>query len=280
MSGEQEQFTCEMPIEYVYPSYLRGASSNFIRFTANKYQYGGIGEKIGSIDFYHPGNIAFADGASYATFDMGPIGKELAEAVVGVNSQQDFKTQADAIVNKLTNKGSAEMRTLIGMNVIKDMAKAVIPGGDSIPQVYSNVKGIAINPNTTASFSNMNIRTYVFTFKMIAENPKDSELIRNIQNFIRSNIYAEEGPEGFMLNYPSTFSISFHTPDGSENPYYPRIYECFMTNFQANYNASSHLHHDGGAPVEVDVSLTFQETKVLTKKDIDQLSRFVGGGSA
>ena len=264
--------------EFVYPQYLLGTPSNFVKFTANKYQYGGKGPELGSICFYHPANIAFADGASYSTFDLGPLGREMAGVVNNNGNISDAMSKAANTTFKDSPEAS-ELRTYLGIKILKDAAGGIVPGAEAAPAVYGTVKGIAVNPNTTSTFSNMNIRTYVFNFKMVAESQKDSALIRDIQNFIRDNIYAEEGPGGYMLNYPSTFNISFHTSNGLDNPYYPKVYECFMTNFQTNFNASSHLHHDGGAPVEVDVSMTFQETKVLTKGDINVLNGFVGGST-
>jgi len=281
------------PDNFVYPEYLQSQSyaANFIRFTANKYQYGGHGDKIGSVSFYHPGNIAFADGASYATFDMGPIGRELANAVSGIasaadgdNAVENTRNQVLEAIKPLTASGNSDLRSVFTAKVLGSVGSmAGVPGAENIAAINANVRGLAVNPNTTAAFSNMNIRTYAFTFKLIAEKQSDSVLIRDIQNFIRNNMYAEasstgeSGSGGYLLGYPATFSISFHTANGLENPYYPKIYECFLTNFSSNFNASSHLHHEGGAPVEVDITLTFQETKVLTRQDLASLSSYTGG---
>ena len=271
MAGENEQHVMPPAPEYKYPIYLRGHRSNFITFTCNEYVYGGSGgPPVGSVSFYHTGNIAFADGASYTTFDMGAMGREVANAIGNDGNLTNVANKAIASITD--QKGT--LKNFIGAKILASTVDAVIPDSiiNNASQIYSNVKGIAVNPNTTAAFTNMNIRTYLFNFKMIAEEPEDSARIRDIQTFIRRNTYAALGSEGFLLSYPPTWKITFHTEDGRQNPYYPRIYECFLTNFQTTFNASSHLHHDGGAPVEVDVSMTFQETKVLTQNDIDNLS--------
>lgn len=261
--------------DYIYPKYLNGARSNFVRFTAHKYVFGGSGgDKIASLDFYHPGNIAFADGASYTTFDMGAIGRMAADTI---NRGGDVTDNLLAETRNVVSN-SESLSGYIGYNILKNAILGTSGTDDRLSNVYTNVKGIAINPNTTVSFTNMNIRTYLFNFKLIAESPNDTYLIRDIQNFIRTYMYAEQAAEGILLNYPSTWKITFHTEDGGENPYYPNIYECFLTNMQTNFNASSHLHHEGGAPVEVDLSLTFQETKVLTRNDILAMASEMTGG--
>ena len=261
--------------DFIYPLTLKQANSNFIRIQANNYKYGGIGEPIGSVSLYQPGSATFANTGSYTSFDMGALGGKVAAGIGGMASAGDISS---SVIDGLTQGGS-EARTILGMKIIGDGLTSALSGGavGSVSQIYQNVKGVAVNPNTAISFTNMALRTYAFEFKLIAESQFESELIRNIQTFFRDNMYPEQANEGFLLSYPATFKISFYTQDGIENPYYPKIYECFLTNFQSVFNTSSHLHHEGGAPVEVDMSLSFQETKILTKTDIDNLNGHVGG---
>jgi len=264
----------DYPPSLVYPNNLIGAQTNFVRFTANKYQYGGIGEMLGCISLYHPSNISFSDNGSYSSLDMGPLGRELAGAMAG---NQSIANIASNTINALTTNDK-QLASLLGTKIVGDSLAALSAGAIESPSaIYKNVKGIAVNPNTTASFSNMAIRTYQFNFKLIPESQDDSYLIRKILNFLRSNMYPEQAANGYLLSYPATFNIEFYSADGKPNIYYPKIYQCYMTSFQTAFNASSHLHHEGGAPVEVDVSMSFQETKVLTKGEIDHLTSVVGG---
>lgn len=262
--------------ELYYPSNLMDTKSNFLRIEANKYQYGGGGPILGAVSLYHPSGVSFADGAGFSTFDMGPLGREFLQGVTGAESGSDLMLRATAITKNAIDKGaegpgSAELRTMLAIKIAKDSGAAQLaPGTENLQQVYGASRGVAVNPNTATAFQNMNIRAYTFNFKMIAESPDESDTIRQIQTFFREHMYPERGPGDYLLTYPATFTVKFYTADGSENPYYPKMYELNLTNFQTNYNGSSHLHFDGGAPVEVDISLSFQETKVLTKADFGE----------
>lgn len=255
--------------ELYYPANLMDAKSNFLRIEANKYQYGGGGPILGAVSLYHPSGVSFADGAGFSTFDMGPIGKQLMAGVTDPNA--NAADIAKTSVESLTGDGTSELRTMLAMKIAKESGLgALAPGSENLQQIYGAAKGVAVNPNTTTAFQNMNLRSYVFNFKMIAESPGESDTIRQIQTFFREHMYPEEGAGSYLLTYPATFTVKFYTASGNENPYYPKMYELNLTNFQTNYNGSSHLHFDGGAPVEVDISLSFQETKVLTKADLGE----------
>ena len=70
-----------------------------------------------------------------------------------------------------------------------------------------------------------------------------------------------------MHQYPPTFQITFY--NGTEvNKFMPKIMPCYLTTVDATYNASGNSFHRDGSPVEVDMTLSFQETKTLTRYDL------------
>jgi len=145
-----------------------------------------------------------------------------------------------------------------------------VPGADQLQNIYGQSKGKAVNPNTVTAFQNMVLRSFAFNFKLVAENPFEADEIRNIQRFFRATMYAESGQGNYLLTYPHVFAIEFCTKEGKPNPYYPTIYQTNLVNFTTNFSAPTSMHFEGGAPLEVDMSLTFQETKVLTLNDFNE----------
>lgn len=249
-----------MPAPLVFPSNLYSTGSNYVTFTA----YNKDGGSIGHAALYMPPGMAFADGAGYTTFDMGPLGADIAAGISGGISSDSVRTvleNATAAANS-----NADLRTIMAGKMIQNAA--MVPGADRVSDIYQASKSIAINPNTTTAFQNMNIRTFVFNFKLVADNQNDSVKIKQIQNFFRELMYADTAGQGYLLSYPAKWKVRFKNGLSNENPYYPKIYESYLTNFQTTFNQSGHLHHRDDAPTEVDISLTFQETRVLTQADI------------
>ena len=258
-----------MAREYIYPSHLAGAKVPFMRISANRYQYGGSGKSRGHVTLYHPPGVSFSDGAGYGTMDMGPIGNQLLQ---GISSGQSADEIARQVNETLAAPGNSDLRTMMSLKIAKAAGGGLAPGVENLDELYGRSKGVAVNPNTVAAFQNMTIRSFNFNFSLVAEDPSESEVVKGIQEFFRSEMYPESGSESYLLTYPSTFSIKFYTQEGKENPYYPKIYECNLTNLQTNFNENAHMHFDGGAPISVNMSLTFQETKVLTRSDIGEAS--------
>ena len=58
-----------------------------------------------------------------------------------------------------------------------------------------------------------------------------------------------------------------------ENEYLPGIWSCYLTNVGTTFNSSSNMYFSDNAPTEVDLSLTFQETRVLNRNDMMQIKK-------
>ena len=56
----------------------------------------------------------------------------------------------------------------------------------------------------------------------------------------------------------------------------PKIFQCHLTSLGTIYNATSNIFHADGAPLEKDMSLSFQERKSLTRGDLYDLEGDVG----
>jgi len=257
-----------MSVDLIYPENLDG-NAPFMRITASKADYGSGGETFGTVTLYHPQQVSFADGASFSTFDMGPLGSNILEGMKNGESAGEIASR----MNESAFGGSAdpELSTMLAMKIAQNSgAGAIVPGADQLQNIYGQSKGKAVNPNTVTAFQNMVLRSFAFNFKLVAENPFEADEIRNIQRFFRATMYAESGQGNYLLTYPHVFAIEFCTKEGKPNPYYPTIYQTNLVNFTTNFSAPTSMHFEGGAPLEVDMSLTFQETKVLTLNDFNE----------
>lgn len=243
-----------------FPSNLQTSGAGFVAFTA----YDKSGGSIGSCALYMPPGISFADGAGYSTFDMGPLGADIAAGISGGIDSAAVQNVLDRATSAANS--NSDLRTIMAGKMIQNAA--MVPGADKVSDIYQQSKSIAINPNTTTAFQNMNIRSFVFNFKLVPDNQNDSKTIKEIQNLFRELMYADTAGQGYLLSYPAKWKIQFKNHLGDTNSFYPQIYESYLTNFQTSFNSSGHLHHRDDAPTEVDISLTFQETRVLTQADI------------
>ena len=107
---------------------------------------------------------------------------------------------------------------------------------------------------------------------MVGRTAQDSKAILDIHNLLRTEMYPEptEGLANVFLEYPPTWEIEFvdFGPDGPRNKFLPTPLECYLTSFSSTFNPGQALFRVDGSSTQIDVSLTFSETRVPFRSDI------------
>lgn len=208
-----------------------------------------------------PPGITFQDGAAYENADLGAFGSAFADG--------RFLDAAKSYIDEGNFGAQAS-------NLVKDLAAKV--GGN---RVRSRM-GRTPNPNTRALFKQVNLRTFSFTFKMIPTSSDESDEIVNVVKYFRQELYptpTSESARNFQTGYffPKRWDIAFYLLSGdgsfSITDDVPKIQPAYLTAIQTAYNSSTPaMYTEPGAFKarfsEVDISLTFLESKTLFQKDV------------
>lgn len=226
---------------YVFPETIREKASfdSGYPFVSFEFVKRALPENA-SVYLYLPPGFSVPDGAAYGNVDLGAVGS-------GVNSPLTTG-EKESIANEALGKALNEV---------------------GAASVFTNRKikaGEALNPNTVLQFDNVAVRSFNFTFKLVAESQSEARQALIIENLFRAALYPEV-KNRLYLEYPPTFKIKFYHGD-KENIYMPQIQECFLANITTTYNAGSNMFHADGSPSEVDMSLTFTETKAMTRSEL------------
>lgn len=248
----------------VFPESLRQKPVPTICFLARASQAG----TTSYIYLPMPPGVTFGDNMSYSTLDLGIIGTIANETINQISSQNTISGAIGAgvgglvgsVVNKAKKLNAAAAASIIARN---------IPSAGNIADVIDFSTKQVIAPNTNTSFQNSGIRQFNFTFKLVSRTKKEAVTIDRMINRFRNGMY----PQGddVVLAYPATWKIDFVMPDGTQNKFIPKIYSCYLTSLNTTFNGSTNLFHEDGSPVETDVSISFQETKALTRGNIVKL---------
>ena len=158
-----------------------------------------------------------------------------------------------------------------GADVIAATTKAFKAGGSSIAASAELKSGLIVNPYTATTFEGVNVRQFEFAFKLVPTSAAESVTAHDIENAFRKYMYPKDIGAG-SLEYPPTFRIKFMA-GGRVNKYMPRIIDTYLTGMTASYNATGNSFHQndgklGAAPVEVDLTLSFQEVRAITRDDL------------
>ena len=57
--------------------------------------------------------------------------------------------------------------------------------------------------------------------------------------------------------------------NGAKNDFVPEIFDCYLVSLETTFNSTTNTFHGDGAPLEVDINLSYQETRVLNRADIE-----------
>lgn len=226
------------------------------------------GEKVVPQTIYLPcpTGIGFNDSAAFGTIDLGILGTVGAGAV---------EAASDA------SAGGAGMLGAAGAGIGSVVNQASTLKGGQAAQIGMQMTPFAeqaklssralINPNTNSNFTGNAVRQFTFSFKMIANSEAEADAIRQIHQRFRYYTYAkpQTGENKFTLDYPPVWTIKFiDFETGKENKFIPAIFSSYLTTVNTNFNSGQNIFFTDGAPLEVDMSITYQETRVLTRDDL------------
>ena len=100
--------------------------------------------------------------------------------------------------------------------------------------------------------------------------------IVQIVKFFRTELYPEAFNTDtlggisvpFGYRFPNEIQISMHYGDRGNNRNFIKFKPCYLTNFQATFNAPSGSFFKGGDWQETTISMTLRENELLNKDDI------------
>jgi len=147
---------------------------------------------------------------------------------------------------------------------------AVAAGGDVVSGI-GLAERIAVNPHLAVLFKNVGLRTFSFQYKFVARSQQESIKLRDMIRALQYHMHPELFVGDFAFKYPDEFRIEF-SKNRSERLF--NIKQCVLTDLSVNYNGENLpiFFEDTGAPVSVDITMNFQETKIFTKKDYEDES--------
>ncbi len=208
----------------------------------------GFSTELERIHLYIPAGFQVQDGANFNTLELGALmaARKVADRGPGVKASEVF---------------SGTDKTVMGLKAIEG-----ITGDGGTAALGAMEQGVAFNPQTALAFESVNLRTFGFAFTLVPESADEAEDARRIDNFFRKYMYPTT-ETGFSLKYPPKFKIQFFIGE-KENPFMPMIHDCYLAGVDSTYNPDSNAFFVDGQPTAINLSLSFSETKQLTRTDL------------
>ncbi len=220
-----------------------------------------------SIALYMPDTLMYSYTQSYESLSPG-------KTIAGQIGAQLGGTGGTATVfkDRLKDLGAAGA-AIANLNIEKKF-------GSDFTKIatYKAIGGI-VNPMLEVIYSSPAFRQFRFDFSFFPRSKTEALMIQNIIERFRFHQAPDLATQtsSAILVPPSEFDIKFYYA-GSINPNIDSIGNCVLTSIDVNYAPNGFQSYEmpgedtptwggTGMPVEIQLSLNFQETVILTKSD-------------
>jgi len=131
--------------------------------------------------------------------------------------------------------------------------------------------GLAANPKKENLFKSVEFRTFSLDYKFFPRNSNEAKNVLNIIKEFKIHMHPEyKDSNNFVFIYPSEFDI-FYYNNGKENLNLHRHTSCVLTDMNVNYTPNGMFNaFEDGMPTQIDITLSFKELAILTKKQIEE----------
>jgi hypothetical protein len=227
-----------------------------------------------AIALYMPDTLLYSHSQSYDQLSLGgEIGGQVLAA--GKSAVEAYERGGLDEV-----KGSIDKTAIEGITQVVGQGVANALGSGQTGQAILAKTGRVINPMLEMVYKSPAFRTFQFDFTFY---PRDESEALEVQSIIERFRYHQapallDGAAGFLVP-PSEFDIRFYY-GGNLNPNIPGIATCVLTTIDLNYAPNGFAAYEvpgengpelgrTGMPVAIQLTLQFQETTYLTKKDFN-----------
>ena len=123
---------------------------------------------------------------------------------------------------------------------------------------------VTLNPGEFMLFRSPQPRTFSLSYKFMPKSSWEQQAVNDIIREFRRAMYPLISGDLNAYNFPDAWLIEFID---AEN--YVEFPEVVLTDLQTTYNPNTMAYHEGGKPVEYDLTLTFKELVPISRDDVD-----------
>ena len=243
------------------------------------YNFGRSGEYTSSgaptVILYMPEDISTGYKTNWGGKAFSNIARDLLDTAAGETG-----------MDKLMGAGTAA-RDALGRLPAMGGAAAIRKGiqkitGDSLSNddIFGATAGAILNPNTELLFESTDMRNFTLNFKLVPRSSGETVQINKIIKVFKETMLPRKrvdkvfkvgtkGVQNGFISVPDLCRVSFMR-NGEEHKFLPRYKMCAITQVDVNYTPDgAYATYQDGQSVAINLSISFQETKLLFAEDIE-----------
>ena len=269
-------------------------------FQAPTYKPKKKGSNLATVSLYMPDTLNISHDANYSDVSMT---ETMGLAGIVANAYSDSRNK-DNKVNFLAQSGYgktvvsdqiAKLSTFIGMN------------GENVKDVLKNASGVYTNPQIQLVYKGIELRTFSLQFTFTPKSPQEAKTTKDIIDTftfysVPGKSSAIAGESGQYLTPPQLMTIKFlflgqngvggsisnvfssalnnlglnsltsnptKVIENGKEAKVMTVSECVLRNVTVDYAPNGWAAFNDGYPVQTTMSLSFQETEIMTKDKVN-----------
>ena len=260
--------------EYLPPGLTLSATS-FAQRSSDDVGYGPKNFR-GSVILPIPEGIQDSNSASWGEGMMDPLQTAvMGMAVRGIEGKGfgDAVSAVKDVFDKSLNAATVGTTQRMIQTFFASQATKALTGSGDFNQALSRDTGAVFNSNTELLFSGVSLRSgFSFSFDLVPRSKKESDEIKDIIRFFKSESAAQKGSSGdaaagLFLKSPSVFQLKYMS-GGKPHPFLNQFKICALNAMSVNYTASgTYATYSDATPVHMQMTLTFQELTPIYRED-------------
>lgn len=203
---------------------------------------------VAQIYLYAPAGIQFSDSLAYDNVEMSAVVSALQSAAQA--SSEGNQSKVDAAGNVMGSMISTQVRK------------------SGAGQQVALQLGVVRNPRLEMLFRAPALRQLSLTWKFMPSNASESAVVEGLIKRIRMHAHPDISGKGFNFSFPDVFKVDFITKGGGQAKMIP-FSHAYCTAVNVSYGGSGPAFFGDGSPAEIDFTISLQETKVLSRGDIE-----------
>ena len=229
---------------------------------------------LSSIVMYMPEDVSTGFRSNWTGKAFSNVASDALKAAGGDTFMDKIKGISDA-----TFSGVDRSLGLAGAAAIRKIVTAV--GGDSITNddIFGGMSGAILNPNVELMYGGTDLRNFSLKFKLVPKHIEETRVINQILNTFKKAMLPKLDPGSVMggtnqgvykgfIGVPELCRVAF-MHGGKEHKYLPRYKMCAITQVDVNYTPDgAYATYYDGQPVAVELTVSFQETKMVFSEEI------------
>jgi len=157
----------------------------------------------------------------------------------------------------------------LALNAIAAQAVNLFGSNISLNSVLARSQGKILNPNMELLFNNVTLRTFRFSFKMVARDENESLQIKAIIRTLKKNMAAKTLTESnnLFLQTPNIFELQYKKGN-VRHPFLHQFKQCALSDMSVNYTGENvYATYNDGTPIAIIMNLTFKELYPIYNTD-------------